>query len=196
MNKVSLRKEFGLKRNALSDEEVVQKSRLMADHFFSSFDLYKTTTIHIFLTIPHKKEIYTDLFIKRFTSMFPEGRVVVPKLIPEKKGEMACLLLKPGMEMKSNGLGIPEPILELSVSEFEIDIVLVPMLISDHKGNRIGYGKGYYDRFLKRCRPNVVKCGLSLFEPLDEIIESDPWDVPLDCCVTPSGVHMHIKTKD
>src|SRR6478609_4981263 len=167
MNKISLRKEYGLKRNALSDVEVAKNSAVLADLFFSSFQLKKTATIHIFLAIPHKKEIHTNLFIERFASLYPEGRIVVPKISLDKQGEMSCLLWKPGMKMETNALGISEPVEEIPIAESEIDIVLVPLLISDYKGNRIGYGKGYYDRFLMRCGAKVIKCGLSLFEPLN-----------------------------
>ena len=135
------------------------------------------------------------LFIKRFRSLYPEGRIVVPKMVEGESGQMHCLLLEEGAELMANSWGIPEPVSEIKISEQEIDLVLVPLLISDYYGNRVGYGKGFYDNFFTRCREDVIKCGLSLFEPVQELIETDVWDVPLDACVTPGGIQYYSNRK-
>jgi 5-formyltetrahydrofolate cyclo-ligase len=85
-------------------------------------------------------------------------------------------------------LGIPEPVQGELIPDEQIDLVFVPLLAFDKKGNRVGYGKGFYDRFLAQCRPNTQKMGLSFFCPIDEISDVDPWDVKLDSCICPDKI--------
>jgi 5-formyltetrahydrofolate cyclo-ligase len=68
--------------------------------------------------------------------------------------------------------------------------VLIPLLAFDKKGNRVGFGKGYYDKFLVHCKPTVLKVGLSFFDPVDEIEDIIGIDIPLDFCVTPKAIHF------
>ena len=68
-----------------------------------------------------------------------------------------------------------------------IEVVFVPLLAYDKKGNRIGYGKGFYDRFLQSCKPKLI-VGLSFYEPEQELIESGQHDIPLHYCVHPKGI--------
>ena len=71
----------------------------------------------------------------------------------------------------------------------EIDLVLVPLLAFDQEGYRVGYGKGYYDKFLSQCREDVIKIGLSFFEPVDAISDINQFDMSLNYCVTPQQVY-------
>ena len=71
----------------------------------------------------------------------------------------------------------------------KIDIIFIPLSIFDLSGHRVGYGKGYYDRFLKSLNSNTVKIGLSLFEPVEEIIDINNDDVSMDICVTPNSIY-------
>jgi 5-formyltetrahydrofolate cyclo-ligase len=64
-------------------------------------------------------------------------------------------------------------------------MILVPLLTFDLLGHRIGYGKGYYDRFLKLCRPTAQKIGISLFDPEDQLPAED-YDIKLTQVITPS----------
>jgi len=68
--------------------------------------------------------------------------------------------------------------------------VLVPLLSFDKKGFRVGYGKGFYDRFLMQCKSDCIKIGLSYFDPIDVIDDADEFDVPLDFCITPQKVYV------
>ena len=85
-------------------------------------------------------------------------------------------------------LGHPEPTDNLFVSPQQIDLVLIPLLVFDQRGYRVGYGKGFYDRFLAQCRPDAQKIGLSLEPPVTVIDDVDDYDVALDGCVMPDGV--------
>jgi 5-formyltetrahydrofolate cyclo-ligase len=74
------------------------------------------------------------------------------------------------------------------VEEKELDMILIPLLAYDLQGNRVGYGKGFYDRFLAKCKPSVQKVGLSYFEPLDSIAGVDSFDVKLNACINPEKI--------
>ncbi|GHB55156.1 hypothetical protein GCM10007390_05410 [Persicitalea jodogahamensis] len=91
----------------------------------------------------------------------------------------------------SNRWGIEEPGAGTSqpVEIQAIDAVLVPLLAFDQKGHRVGYGGGFYDRFLAQCRPDTLKIGLSAFEAIEEIEDADEWDVKLNYCVTPTNIY-------
>lgn len=83
---------------------------------------------------------------------------------------------------------ILEPIRGTRTPSEKIDLVVVPLLAFDLQGHRVGYGKGFYDRFLKECQPNCKKVGLSLFEPV-EAIEYSENDIQLSLCITPSEIY-------
>jgi 5-formyltetrahydrofolate cyclo-ligase len=83
---------------------------------------------------------------------------------------------------------ILEPVSNLQFPVSQIDLVLIPLLCFDKKGYRVGYGKGYYDRFLADCRPDVLKIGLSIFEPIEQIKDVDAYDIRLDFCITPNKI--------
>ena len=90
---------------------------------------------------------------------------------------------------KKNAFGIEEPVQAALINPAELDAVLVPLLISDTQGFRVGYGKGYYDRFLYNCRRDVLKIGFSYFEPVDQIDDIHQFDIPLSICVTPNKIY-------
>ena len=71
-----------------------------------------------------------------------------------------------------------------------INMIFVPLLSFDKNGYRVGYGKGFYDRYLSQCRGDCLKIGFSYFEPLDAIDDTNEFDVPLNLCVTPTTVYV------
>jgi 5-formyltetrahydrofolate cyclo-ligase len=88
-----------------------------------------------------------------------------------------------------NRYGILEPSNGEIVDPLAIDIVMIPLLAFDQLGYRVGYGKGYYDRFLCKCRRDVIKIGFSFFEAEPVIKDIDNYDVPLNYCITPLRVY-------
>ncbi len=95
------------------------------------------------------------------------------------------------MELMHNDYGIEEPSGGNKVMENEIDLILVPLLAFDKYGFRVGYGKGYYDKFLFQCRKDSIKIGLSYFDPVDEIEDINSFDIPLNYCVTPRKLFIY-----
>lgn len=187
MQKQELRKEYLEKRKALSDAEVESFSKKIHDWFFRSIPVHAYATIHTFLPIKRNHEIDTWFIINTLKKDFATD-IVIPK--SHDDGTMTNYLLTKDTIFEENKWKIPEPspVGSLQYSIFNIDLVLIPLLCFDKQGYRVGYGKGYYDRFLAKCRPDVMKIGLSIFEPVDEISNVDEFDIKMDYCITPNKI--------
>jgi len=97
-------------------------------------------------------------------------------------------------KLHERSFGVLEPEEPSFIDESQIDVVLVPLLAFDSNGYRVGYGGGYYDRFLSRI-PNALKIGVSLFSAVESISDNDKYDIPLDLCVSPNGQHQWKRQK-
>ena len=182
MNKDELRKIFIARRQALSESELHSLSSKISDHFFHAFDLATINHLHIFLPIKSKHEPDTWIMIDRIRKDFPHIRLVIPKV---KGDEMENILFENNHQLENTKWGMIEPKQGLNIEPKDLDMVIVPLLAVDKQGHRIGYGKGYYDRFLKLCRPNCIKIGVSYFEPEETINDKSTEDVLLNGCLTP-----------
>ncbi len=184
MLKKEIRLNFTILRNSLSAEELRVIDHSISEHS-KSVPIWDYQCFHIFLPIANKKEINTLLIVDYLWSINKE--IVVPKVKNDELLEH--IKYDKDTELISNKWGIPEPKKGTTISEGLIDVVFIPLLAFDKQGHRVGYGKGYYDRFLSACRKETVKVGLSHFEPIMEITDTDPDDIRLDYCITPSGVY-------
>ncbi|MDB3883955.1 5-formyltetrahydrofolate cyclo-ligase, partial [Flavobacteriaceae bacterium] len=86
-------------------------------------------------------------------------------------------------------LGIREPISSNQKDASLLEVIFIPLLIFDKLGHRVGYGGGYYDKFLGNIKDDVLKIGLSLFEPIDKIQDIERHDIRLDYSITPKKVY-------
>ena len=107
--------------------------------------------------------------------------------LPRSGDDLEHIAFDAGTVFAENRWGIREPVAGRTVDPSDIDIVIVPLLCFDTRGFRVGYGKGYYDRFLAKCRPDCLKAGVSLFPPIAAIDDVNRFDVKLDICVTPEA---------
>jgi len=183
VTKKELRDKYVKLRDELSPIELANQSIELSDRLFKHLDL-ANKKVHVFLPITSKKEINTWLIIDRIRSV---GEVVV-SISDFSSNTMKHILVTDNTEFRENSYGIPEPtggnLVEVSPSD--IDIVLLPLLAFDKKGYRVGYGKGFYDRFLLNLKEDALKVGLSLFEVEDDLISDiNSYDIPMDICVTP-----------
>ena len=187
MQKQDLRKEFLQKRKALTEQEVEGFSKKIHDWFFRSIPVHTYTTIHTFLPIKHNHEVDTWLIINTLQKDFATN-IIIPK--SHEDGTMSHYLFTKDTVFEENKWKISEPThnSSLIIHNSKIDLVLIPLLCFDKKGYRVGYGKGFYDRFLADCRPNVLKIGLSFFEPVEHIKDIDAYDIRLDYCITPNKI--------
>lgn len=185
MNKKEVRKVFLDKRAALGEAEFQQLNSSIYNNFFLSVDLSFMKHVHIFLPMEGKREVDTWLIIDKIRREHPNVRLIIPKI---DKGKLSHFFFEGLHQVKTNTWGIPEPTQGIPALPSAIDLVVVPLLAVDTQGNRVGYGKGFYDRFLKECKPGCMKIGLSQFPPIDRVNDVTDLDVRLDAVVSPSGV--------
>ena len=194
MTKSELRTTYLQMRSDLSGDELTVKSRQIADRFFLNIDLKTIRLLHIFISIQKLKEIETSYIYERIWREFEQIKMVVPR-VDFESGEIKSVELTPNSEFIENVWGIREPTNGERIAAADIDFVLVPLLCFDKRGYRVGYGKGFYDRFLSKCRPDCLKVGLSYFPPVDIIDDVSETDVKLDMCVTPEAILTTKKIK-
>lgn len=190
MKKAALRKEFLQKRKEADGQWLVEKNALIAQNLEKFVHENRFKTLHTFLPQLGSREINTFFVIESFRIAFPTMRIAAPYIIPGTR-EMEHFVVTPFTHLVVNQWKIPEPdpLTSEKISPEETDIVLVPLLAFDRKGYRVGYGGGYYDRFLPQTRPDCIKMGLSLFEEVHEIEDTDEFDIPLDACITPEKLY-------
>lgn len=187
MTKAQLRQQFLRQRVLLTPDELQQQSQIMSQHFFHFFDLTSIRIIHIFLPIRKQHEIDTWLIIQEIFTSFPHITLITSQSNLETY-QMENYLLKPDTLIKENRWGIPEPYQAKPYLEERIDLVFIPLLAFDQQGFRVGYGKGFYDRFLSSLSQKTVKIGLSNFAPVEKIKDINEYDVKMDFCVTTEQV--------
>ncbi|QKZ11512.1 5-formyltetrahydrofolate cyclo-ligase [Spirosoma sp. KUDC1026] len=188
MLKADLRKHYLAERRALSADEVNQRSQQIATRLLaqlSSLVADRRLVLHTFLPIQRHNEVDTWSIIHQIWDRYPQIQIAVPVT------DMAQLCMRhyvitPETPFFANSLGIPEPPADgLELQPDELSIVLVPLLVFDGQGDRVGYGGGFYDRFLAQCEPHCLKIGLSLFAPIEQIDDVVETDIRLNSCVTP-----------
>jgi len=91
--------------------------------------------------------------------------------------------------LQNNDFDIPEPISGNQVEATEIDLILIPLLAFDTAGYRVGYGKGFYDRFMAICKPSTLFVGLSFFDPVNGIDDLNEFDMKMHSCITPAQIY-------
>jgi 5-formyltetrahydrofolate cyclo-ligase len=188
MTKADLRRHFRQRRRAVSGAEAAELNQVLTERFFAEIDLASVRFLHAFLTAGHLREVNTLPLLTRLHAEFPGIQLVVPKTEFET-GQLTHVTWQPGEPLLPNAYGLPEPTGGQNVFPDQLDLILVPLLAFDRRGQRVGYGGGFYDRFLAQCRPDALKLGLSWFDPVDEISDADAHDVRLDACLTPQTLH-------
>lgn len=184
MNKADIRKVYKEKRQALSPGDLSRRSEKVINATLSSFPLAQKT-VSLFLPIERKKEINTYTLWEKLMAM--DAHVAVPKVNANKQ-DLKHYLLTDHSQLELSSLGIPEPKSGKIIAAHKIDVVFVPLMAFDLKGNRVGYGGGFYDRFLKKCNSQCIFIGLSVFPPVSQISDVMGHDIPLHACVTPDEV--------
>jgi 5-formyltetrahydrofolate cyclo-ligase len=182
-HKHELRKKYRDQRGQLSEEEVMVKSIAIANRCLA-VDFWTKALYHLFLSSEKKNEVDTSFLLSVLQGK--DKQIVVSKMLNDSKLEH--YLLSDQTLLKENDYGIPEPLSGIKINPSEIDVVFLPLLVFDRQGHRVGYGKGYYDRFLAECQKETIKVGISFFEPIDKIEDIDKNDIAMDFVVTPNQV--------
>jgi len=187
MTKAKLRIIYLAKQKSLSALERKQNSRQIVERFFANFGLSETNFLHCFLPIERTNEIDTKPTFQKIWREFPRIETLVPR-VNFQTDEIENLKLTSETKLVKNTWEVSEPAHDETVETEKIDLILIPLLCFDTRGFRVGYGRGFYDRFLKNCRADCLKIGLSYFAPVEKILDAQDFDVSLDVCVTPEKV--------
>ena len=181
MTKNELRSQYKALRKNLSEAEIEEKSLAIANGVLA-LDIWNKTYFHVFLPIEEQKEVNTEFLLHLLSGKDKE--IVISKSDFATR-KMTHFLLTDNTKIKKNDYQIPEPVDGIEVPSSKIQVVFVPLLAFDTLGNRVGYGKGFYDQFLSECQPETIKIGLSFFEAENTITDVFEKDVRLDFCITP-----------
>lgn len=183
--KERLRKQYKAKRQALAEAKRAEMTRSITQN---AMDFVRAHSqfhhFHVFLPISRLQEIDTFPMVDY---LLQEGKEVYTSISDFRTGALRTVALSPSTQFTTDKWGIPIPLEPEDVGTEKIEVVFVPLLACDLSGNRIGYGKGFYDRFLTSLKPEVFKVGLSYFLP-EVAIEADPHDISLDICILPGGI--------
>ena len=185
--KAHIRKSILINRRLLAEEVWASRCATVRDQVLDLVTHNHVKCCHVFLPITRNKELNTWPLVK----VLHERSVSVALSVSDLD---TCLMshfeYEPETTFSLNKLQIPEPINAATADVSKIEMVLIPLLAADKKGNRIGYGKGFYDRLLSEMPKNILKVGVSLAPLFDEFDFAEVHDVKLDFCITP---HQTIK---
>lgn len=186
MDKNSTRKEILHNRKSMQSDEVIAKSEQITQYLFES-DFYKNSNC-IMGYIDFRNEVKTEEIIKR--SLSNNKDIIIPISVVETKELILSKLLDYDNELESGTYGILEPKKQFirKSSPHSIDLVLIPGVAFDRRGYRIGYGAGYYDRFLNKIDDSVPKVALAFNLQIVSHVDEGIYDVPVDYIITEDGV--------
>ncbi len=186
MNKAEARAHFIHLRKALSEKQIEEANLAILEHF-KTLDFSGIKYLHLFLPLTDKNEVNAQPLINWLQEKHPAICLVLSKS-DTKQHTLRHFVWNEHSTLQTNTWGITEPTGGVEVEEKELDMILIPLLAYDLQGNRVGYGKGFYDRFLAKCNTNVQKVGLSYFEPIDLIEDVESFDIRLNSCIGPDKI--------
>jgi 5-formyltetrahydrofolate cyclo-ligase len=172
-------------RDDLTEDQIADWS-IEISNLCLTLDIWEYTLYHLFMPVEKNKEVDTSYLLSIIQGK--DKQPVVPKMVDDHGLEH--YLLSDQTTLKMNRWGIPEPLSGIALTPQQIEVVFVPLLVFDQEGHRVGYGKGYYDRFLAECPKSTIKVGLSFFDPVSKIEDIDTNDIALDYAVSPRQVFV------
>lgn len=188
MKKKEARDLYRSKRESLSFAEKSKFDDLLLIQF-QSVELPFLNYVLSYYPMDDRNEADTFLITDYLRFKNPNLRICYPKTNFES-ATMEAVECHADTIFTANSINLPEPTDTNIAQPHLLDLVIVPLLIFDLAGSRVGYGKGFYDRYLMRCRPDCIKVGLSYFDAIDTIDDKGQFDVPLDFCITPERTYV------
>ena len=183
--KNELRQDYRQLRKQLSGDEVNDLSRKITTQLGTWLKGQEGLThFHLFFPISKFKEVNT-FYIQQLLEQ--QDKTLFTSQVNREENRLDTLQLPPDAAFFLDEWGIPVPQESVRVTSTKIQVVFVPLLAYDKSGHRLGFGKGFYDRFLASLEQPVLKVGLSFFTP-EEAIPVEPHDIPLDYCITPEQI--------
>ena len=187
MIKNTVRQEFLQRRMDILEEDLHQQTALIGFNF-KKLTLPPVKYLLSYNPVTSRREFDVSVCEDILKHQYPTLRIAWPKIHVDMLDMEAGLVEKDGLFIK-NRFNILEPISGSIVKPEQLDVIFVPLIAFDSRGYRVGYGKGYYDRYLARCRPDAVKIGFSYFDAVEYIEDIDDFDVPLNFCITPQRIY-------
>ena len=172
MDKKALRREIREKKRAMTEEEIVDRSEKLGQLFVQSEAYRKAKTVYGYL--PYNQEVRTVPMLEQ--ALRDGKRVAVPKIYGDT---MKFLYLDDLSKVEKNDMGIPEPIADTPVAEDKTALVLMPGLAFTEQGDRMGYGGGFYDRFLAE-EPDHPTLALCYDFQMVDSLPTEEFDIPVD----------------
>lgn len=183
MLKSEIRSFYKQKRSGLSPSEIERISSQVQALVGDSFS-FKDKFISLFLPIESQYEINTYGLLEEILS---QGGYPVVSKANFSDLSMNLFLYESSSQITLSDHGIPEPASGIEIHAEQLDIVFVPLLGLNDKGFRVGYGKGFYDRLLKNCKPKCLFIGLHHFDEFIQFDDIHQNDISLHMCITPKG---------
>lgn len=184
MKKKDIRRYYKEKRQELTASQINKMDDLMLIHF-QQLPIDIPSSIMTYAAMEHLKEFNPQLITDYCYFKNPNQILSYPVMNEQQEiSEMISMAVDEETLFETNEFGIAEPIDGKKIMPGSIEMLIVPLLGFDTKGYRVGYGKGYYDRFLKKCNTDCIKVGFSYFDPVDVIEDINTFDIPLDFCIT------------
>ncbi|TXJ29207.1 MAG: 5-formyltetrahydrofolate cyclo-ligase [Chitinophagaceae bacterium] len=188
MLKKDARKLYRQKRMGLSIQEMTRMDDLLLIQFQSAGIPFLNTLLS-YWPIEENNEPDTHLFTEYLKFRNPELKVCYP-VSDFSALAMQAVVTDIDTPFVKTELNIHEPDSKDILLPEHIDMVFVPLLAVDKQGYRVGYGKGFYDKYLASCKPDCIKAGFSYFEPVDKIDDRHEFDIPLDLVITPHSTYV------
>lgn len=187
MLKTNLRKIYKEKRLSISTKEKLRLDDLLLLQF-QQFNFSKLQILLTYWPMAKANEPNTQLFTAYLRHTIPNLQIAYPVIDVATK-TMQAILINEHTIYEANTYGIYEPKQGDVVNITDIDLVFAPLLICDKFGYRVGFGKGYYDKFLADCREDAIIIGFNYFDPIDKIEDTNQFDVPLNYCITSQKIY-------
>ena len=186
ISKSLVRKTILSYRKQMASSEFAFRNDLLCQRLKGMVEQRGFEVIHTFLPIGRNKEPDATVL---FSWLWENGKTIVVSKTNFERRNMDHFILEEDTVLEENHVGIKEPVSAKAAAIEKVDLVLVPLVVADKLGNRVGYGGGFYDQLLAGTK--ALKVGLSLSSPLDEILQADEWDIPIDILITPFNTYQH-----
>jgi len=182
-NKFFLRKYFKKQRSLLDINQVKELNTRIFKNLLE-LNIWEKSCYHLYLSNEINNEAETGEIINLLFKK--HKRVFVPKI---QGSNLMNIEIDNNTNYSLNYLGIKEPLSSNQKDTNLLEVIFVPLLVFDKLGHRVGYGGGYYDKFLGNIKDDILKIGLSLFEPIDKIQDIEKYDISLDYTITPKRIY-------
>jgi 5-formyltetrahydrofolate cyclo-ligase len=182
LSKIEAREKYKNLRKHLTESEILYMSVDIANNLLK-FNIWELKTFHLFMTKDENKEVDTKPI---FDILISKGKEIIIPKININRNNLDSYIFDEKTVFSLDNLRIPEPVNGILFNG-KIDVVILPLLAYDLDGNRIGYGKGFYDKFIRNLKSEPLKIGISYFSP-EKSLEFNNHDISLDYCITPNKI--------